>query len=110
METNLDILYIIFALHGETAIILGFCNPTISVIFEHKRHVAVAVNTNDVLLQELCFVPHRFLIELNNVVPLKLYQWIILAITFQYNLLTTFSLCVPHQLLVLSICQHTSPE
>ena len=43
METNLDILYIIFALHGETAIILGFCNPMISIIFEHKRLVAVAV-------------------------------------------------------------------
>ena len=27
METNLDILYIIFALHGETAKNLGFCNP-----------------------------------------------------------------------------------
>ena len=39
METNLDIL---FALHGETAIILGFCNPMISIIFEHKRLVAVA--------------------------------------------------------------------
>ena len=64
METNLDILYIIFALHGETAIILGFCNP---IIFEHKRLVAVAVNTNNVLLQELCFAPHRFLIELNEV-------------------------------------------
>ena len=41
METNLDKLYIIYALHGETAIILGFCNP----IFEHKRLVAVSVNT-----------------------------------------------------------------
>ena len=32
METNLDILYIIFALYGETAIILGFYvyNPMIS--------------------------------------------------------------------------------
>ena len=66
METNLDILYIIFALHGETAIILGLCNPMISIIFEHKRLVAVAVNTNNVLLQELCFTPHRFLIELNE--------------------------------------------
>ena len=66
METNLDILYIIFALHGETAIILGFCNPMISIIFEHKRLVAVAVNTNNVLLQELCFAPHRFLMELNE--------------------------------------------
>ena len=27
METNFDKLYIIFSLHGETAIILGFCNP-----------------------------------------------------------------------------------
>ena len=33
METNLDIVYIIFALHGETAIILGFCIPMISIIF-----------------------------------------------------------------------------
>ena len=55
METNLDILYIIFALHGETAIIL-----------KHKRLVAVAVSTNNVLLQELCFAPHRFLIVLNE--------------------------------------------
>ena len=45
METNLDILYIIFALHGETAIILGFRNLMISMIFEHKRLVAVAVNS-----------------------------------------------------------------
>ena len=66
LETNLDILYIIFALHGETAIILGFCNPMISIIFEHKRLVAVAVNTNNVLLQELCCAPHRFLMELNE--------------------------------------------
>ena len=65
METNLDILYIIFALHGETAIILGFCNPMISII-SNTRLVAVAVNTNNVLLQELCFTPHRFLIELNE--------------------------------------------
>ena len=36
METNLDILYIIFALHGETAIILGFCNPMISIISNRK--------------------------------------------------------------------------
>ena len=36
METNLDILYIIFALHGETAIILGFCNPMISIISNTK--------------------------------------------------------------------------
>ena len=68
METYLDILYIIFALHGETAIILGFCDPKISIIFEHKRFVAVAVNTNNMLLQELCFAPHRFLIELNEMV------------------------------------------
>ena len=66
METNSDIVYIIFALHGETAIILGFCNPMISIIVEHKRLVAVAVNTSNVLLQELCFTPHRFLIELNK--------------------------------------------
>ena len=33
METDLDMLFIIFALHGETAIILGFCNPMISIIF-----------------------------------------------------------------------------
>ena len=33
METNLDTLYIIFALHGETAIIKLFCNPMISIIF-----------------------------------------------------------------------------
>ena len=33
METNLDIVYIIFALYSETAIILGFCNPMISIIF-----------------------------------------------------------------------------
>ena len=33
METNLDILYIIFDLHGETAIILGFWNTMISIIF-----------------------------------------------------------------------------
>ena len=58
METNLDILYIIFALHGETAIILGFCNPMISVIFEHKRHVAVAVNTNNVLLSFRNYASH----------------------------------------------------
>ena len=66
METNLDIVYIIFALHGEIAIILGFCIPMISIIFEHKRLVAVAVNTNNVLPQELCFAPHQFLIELNK--------------------------------------------
>ena len=65
METDFGILYIIFALHGETAIILGFCNPMTSIIFEHKRLVAVAVISN-VLLQELCFAPHRFLIELNE--------------------------------------------
>ena len=29
METNLDILYTISALDGETAIIVGFCNPMI---------------------------------------------------------------------------------
>ena len=33
METNLDLLYIIFGLHDDTAIILGFCNPMISIIF-----------------------------------------------------------------------------
>ena len=44
METNLDMLYIIIALHGKTAIILGFCNPMISIIFKHKRLVAVAIN------------------------------------------------------------------
>ena len=33
MATNLDIAYIIFALHGETAIIWGFCNSMISIIF-----------------------------------------------------------------------------
>ena len=36
METNLDILYIIFALHGEIAIILGFCNPMISIFRTQK--------------------------------------------------------------------------
>ena len=45
METNLDILFIIFALHGEKAIILGFCNPMISIILENKSLVVVAVNT-----------------------------------------------------------------
>ena len=35
METYLDILYIIFALHGEIEIILGFCDPKFSIIFEH---------------------------------------------------------------------------
>ena len=33
MAANLDILYIIFDLHSETALILGFCNPMISIIF-----------------------------------------------------------------------------
>ena len=66
-------VYIIFALHGETAIILGFCNP---IIFEYKRLVAVAGNTNNVLLQELCS-PILDRVE-RNVVPLKLYKWIIL--------------------------------
>ena len=38
METNLDILFIIlFALHGKKAIILGFCNPMISIILEHTK-------------------------------------------------------------------------
>ena len=37
METNLGILNIIFALHGETALILGFCNPMISIIFRTQK-------------------------------------------------------------------------
>ena len=40
METNLDMQYIIFTLHGETATILGFCNTMISIIFECKKLVA----------------------------------------------------------------------
>ena len=47
METILDILYIIFALHGETEIILCFCNPMISIISKHKRLLAVAVSTKE---------------------------------------------------------------
>ena len=56
METNLDILFIIFALHGETAIIFGFCNPMISIIFEHI--IAVAVNTKQCAPSGICFAPH----------------------------------------------------
>ena len=83
METNLDIpvLYIIFVLDGETAIILGFCNPMISIIFEHKR--LVAVNTKQCapsgIMLRTSLIPDR--VE-RNVVPLKLYKWIILAIHF----------------------------
>ena len=111
METNLDILYIIFALHTETAIILGFCNPMISIIFEHKRLVAVAVNTKQCAPSGIMLHTSPILDRVErNVVPLKLYKWIIIGNTFQYYLLTTFSLCLAHQLLVLSICQHISPE
>ena len=60
METYLDKLYIIFALHGETALIWGFCNPVISD--RVKR----------------------------NVVPRKLYKWIILAIHFSIIYLPHF--------------------
>ena len=90
METNLDIpvLYIIFALHGETAIILGFCNP---IIFEHKRLVAVAVNTKQCapsgIMLRTSLIPDR--VE-RNVVPLKLYKWIILAIHFSIIYLPHF--------------------
>ena len=37
--TYSDILYIIFALHGETAIILGFCNPMTSIIWLRETTV-----------------------------------------------------------------------
>ena len=83
METNLDMLYIIFALHGETAIILGFCNPMISIISEHKRLVAVAVNTKQCAPSGIMLRTSPILDRVErNVVPLKLYKWIILAIHF----------------------------
>ena len=37
--TYSDILYIIFALHGETAIILVFCNPMTSIIWLRETTV-----------------------------------------------------------------------
>ena len=91
METNLDILYIIFALHGETAIILGFCNPMISIIFEHKRLVAVAVNTKQCAPSGIMLRTSPILDRVErNVVPLKLYKWIILAIHFSIIYLPHF--------------------
>ena len=54
METNLDILYTIFALHGETAIILEFCN---SNNFRTQK-TCISCCSMNVLLQELCFAPH----------------------------------------------------
>ena len=70
METNLDILYIIFALHGETAIILGFCNP---IIFEHKRLLAVAVNTKQCAPSVIMLRTSPILDRVEqNVIPLKL--------------------------------------
>ena len=72
METNLDILYIVLALHGETAIILGFCNRMISIIFEHKRLVAVAVNTKQCVPSGIMLRTSQILDRVErNVVPLN---------------------------------------
>ena len=72
METNLDKLYIIFALHGDTAIILGFRNPMISIIFERKRLVAVAVKAKQCVPSGIMLHTSPILVRVErNVVPLK---------------------------------------
>ena len=45
---------------GETAIILGFCNPMISDTTDLWQLLLILT------VCELCFAPHRFLIELNE--------------------------------------------